>query len=119
MKTQRSETKNAPPERGFSHSISCVSRHEVQVLRTKKSKEAVQTTTQHHTGHAKLAWQGSSLCYGVRLQHNIHKLGSYIAQGKSQSDNGAEMILPHLKNTSTNHYNDAAQNKDHDLSILP
>ena len=50
---------------------------------------------------------------------NIHKLGSYIAQGKSQSDNGAEMILPHLKNTSTNHYNDAAQNKDHDLSILP
>ena len=75
------------------------------------------TTAQHHTGHAKLAWQGSSLCYGVRLQHNIHKLGSYIAQGKSQSDNGAEMILPHLKNTS-NHYDDAAQNKDHDLSIL-
>ena len=71
VKTQVSENKNASPERGFSHSISCVSRHEVQVLRTKKSKEAVQTTTQHHTGHAKLAWQGSSLCYGVRLQHNI------------------------------------------------
>ena len=49
VKSQSSENKNTATERGFSHSISCVSRHEVQVLRTKKSKEAVQTnnTTPH------------------------------------------------------------------------
>ena len=50
VKSQSSENKNTATERGFSHSISCVSRHEVQVLRTKKSKEeAVHTdnTTPH------------------------------------------------------------------------